>query len=51
MRRTGLVFWLFIGIQVAIPLVMLVLRWTITGGRCLPFGWHDPSAIRRDDGG
>jgi hypothetical protein len=30
---------LFIGIQIAIPAVALMVRLTTTG-TCVPFGWH-----------
>lgn len=31
---------IFIGIQILIPIVLFVLRWTVADGRCLTYGWQ-----------
>lgn len=31
---------LYVGLQVAVPTIMLIARWGPAGGACLPFGWQ-----------
>jgi hypothetical protein len=31
---------LFVGVQVSIPTLALLVRWMFLDGLCLPFGWH-----------
>jgi hypothetical protein len=39
-RRSGWLLATYVGIQLAIPALLVLVRWTIAGGACLPFGWQ-----------